>query len=305
MSFVKYMHLERLGTEEVEGIEVGEVYIFPKLDGTNASAWVNISVAGGYELFGGSRNRVLSTENDNAGFYNWLVGSNTTSWNIYQFLCKNPNLILYGEWLVPHTLKTYRDDAWRRFYVFDVMNRGTGQLLHYNDWSPVIKEAGIDYLAPIAIIRNPSHDDLHKCLDKNVFLIKEGMGVGEGVVCKNYDFVNKYGRTVWAKIITNVFKEEHHKVMGAPIIGGSLVEEDIVNGYVTQYLVDKVYAKIVNEHGGWSSRYIPMLINMVYYDLITEEMWDILKKHKQPRIDFKMLQRLTVSKTKELKQELF
>ena len=41
MQFTKYQHLERLGTTEVEGIEVGEVYVFPKLDGTNASVWVD------------------------------------------------------------------------------------------------------------------------------------------------------------------------------------------------------------------------------------------------------------------------
>jgi len=28
----KYMHLERLGTSEVEGIENGVCYVFPKLD---------------------------------------------------------------------------------------------------------------------------------------------------------------------------------------------------------------------------------------------------------------------------------
>lgn len=32
MSFIKYQHLERFGNTEVEGIEVGTVYVFPKID---------------------------------------------------------------------------------------------------------------------------------------------------------------------------------------------------------------------------------------------------------------------------------
>lgn len=306
--FIKYMHLERLGTDEVEGINVGEVYVFPKLDGTNAQAWVERSPAGGWEIKGGSRNRVLSTGNDNAGFYNWLsdeTGADKTSWSIYEFLCSHPYLTLYGEWLVPHTLKTYRDDAWRRFYVFDVYDRVEERWLHYNEWSFLLKDTKIDYLPPINIFRNPSLDDLHKCLDKNVFLIKDGEGVGEGIVLKNYDFVNRFGRVVWAKVITNVFKMDHHVAMGAPIIGGSLIEEKIVNDYVTTHLVEKTFSKIVNDHDGWSSKYIPMLLNLVYYDIIKEEMWDILKKNNFPRIDFKMLQRLIFAKVKGLKSEVF
>jgi hypothetical protein len=300
--FIKYMHLERLGTDEVEGIEVGEVYVFPKLDGTNASCWAeHLHVMDGYAVKAASRNRVLSVESDNAGFYNWLL----VQPHIITFLTAHPHLRLYGEWLVPHSLKTYRDDAWRRFYVFDVWDDLEGRWLHYNEWSFLLKDTKIDYLPPIKIIRNPREDDLHKCLDANVFLIKEGQGVGEGVVIKNYDFVNKYGRVVWAKIVTNAFKEVHYKEMGAPIVGGDLVEEKIVAEYVTQHLVDKVQAKITNDHGAWSSKFIPQLLGVVYHDLITEEMWDVLKKHNQPRIDFRMLQRLTIAKIKELKPEVF
>lgn len=74
---------------------------------------------------------------------------------------------------------------------------------------------------------------------------------------------------------------------------------------MTTHLVEKTFNKIVNDHDGWSSKYIPMLLNLVYYDLIKEEIWDILKKNNSPRIDFKMLQRLTIAKVKELKREVF
>ena len=39
MEYRGYQHIERLGTSEVEGILNGEVYVYPKLDGTNGQAW--------------------------------------------------------------------------------------------------------------------------------------------------------------------------------------------------------------------------------------------------------------------------
>lgn len=69
MEFTKYMHLERIGTSEVEGIEDGLTYVFPKLDGTNASVWLNEEG----EVQAGSRNRHLSIGADNAGFLAWVL----------------------------------------------------------------------------------------------------------------------------------------------------------------------------------------------------------------------------------------
>ena len=40
MEFLKYQHVERVGTSEVENIELGTCYVFPKIDGTNASIWI-------------------------------------------------------------------------------------------------------------------------------------------------------------------------------------------------------------------------------------------------------------------------
>ena len=295
--FHKYMHLERFQTDEVDGIEQGTTYVFPKLDGTNAQVWLNEDNTIG----AGSRNRTLSLDNDNAGFYDWVI----TQVRYKQILTDYPHITLYGEWLVPHSLKTYRDDAWRKFYIFDVYNRYTGEFLNYEQMKELLDRYQLDYLAPIAIVKNGTREHFEKCLDKNVFLIKDGMGVGEGIVIKNYGWTNKYGRTTWAKMITNSFKEIHHREMGAPEIGGQTVEEKIVDQYVTSHLIDKVVAKITNEEGAWQQKFIPRLLQTVWHDLITEEMWDILKKHNGPRIDFSYLQRLTTGKIKQERKDIF
>jgi hypothetical protein len=289
------MHLERFGTMEVEGIEVGETYVFPKLDGTNGSVWLSDDG----EVVAGSRNRDLSKGDDNAGFFDWVKQQS----NIAQYLLKNPDHILFGEWLVPHSLKTYREDAWRNFYVFDVWRNG--QYLHYDDYRDGLERHDISFLPPIAVVKNGNEISYQKCLDKNVFLIRDGEGVGEGIVIKNYDFQNQYGRTVWAKIVTNAFKEKHHAAMGAPLVGQQIIEEKIIEKFVTAHLVQKVHAKIVNECGGWSSKYIPRLLSTVWHDLISEEIWQIIKENKNPKIDFKTLMRLNHMQVKRLMPELF
>lgn len=300
MSFVKYPHLERFGNSEVEGIEVGITHVFPKLDGTNASLWLEDG-----NIYAGSRNKALSKESDNAGFFNWAVEQEKLVWLLRGF----PELTLYGEWLVPHSLKTYRDDAWRKFYIFDVYNRETGLFYEYDRYKDILDAYEIkDYLAPIAVVKNGSREVFEKCLDKNVFLIKDGQGIGEGIVIKNYSWQNQYGRVTWAKIVTNEFKEVHHKEMGAPVIGGMTVEEKIVDRFVTQHFVDKVVDKIIiedSEATQFNSRWIPRLLQTVFYDLVREETWEMLKKFNNPRIDFGFLQRLTIGKVKELRKDIF
>ena len=55
-------------------------------------------------------------------------------------------------------------------------------------------------------------------MEKNVFLIEDGKGAGEGIVIKNYDFRNRYNRNTFAKIVTSEFKEKHAKEMGASVV---------------------------------------------------------------------------------------
>lgn len=291
--FERYQHLERFGTTETQGIEFGTCYVFPKLDGTNASVWFE-----GGQIKAGSRNRELSLEKDNAGFYEWAINNQ----NLKNFFDKYPELRLYGEWLVPHSLKTYRDDAWRRFYVFDVMNGE--EYLPYEKYNLLLAHFEIDYIPAFYIAKNASYDQFAKAMQANTFMIKDGEGVGEGIVIKNYDYVNKYGRNTWAKIVTSEFKEKHIKEMGAmPIKGEKMIEEEIVDKYVTIALCEKELAKLEQE--GFTSKMIPRLLNTIFYNLVKEECWNFVKEHKNPNINFKTLQHFCVLKVKKSLPKLF
>jgi len=299
MSFLKYQHVERFGTTETEGIEFGICYVFPKIDGTNSQVWYDDN---GIQT--GSRNRTLSLDNDNNGFCDFVLHDERFA----NFFLDNPFFRLYGEWLVPHTLKTYRDDAWRKFYVFDVSipDGESESLLSYEIYKPILEKYGVDYIQPICSIKNPSYDDLVKKLDSNIFLIKDGAGFGEGIVIKNYDYKNKFGRQTWAKIVRTEFKEKHVSTMGHPeMLGTKMIEEEIIKEFLTKAMVEKVKAKIENENDGWSSKFIPRLLQTVYYDLIVEETWNFIKANKFPTINFKTLQHFSTNKIKEVLPEIF
>ena len=301
MEFKKYQHVERFGNTETRDIEIGECLIFPKIDGTNASVWVDEF----YTIKAGSRNRELSLDNDNAGFYRYVLDNG----NIKEYLRKYPTHRLYGEFLVPHSLKTYRDDTWRKFYIFDVCidKEDDGvEYISYDIYKPLLEEFNLDYIPPLAIIRNGSYDQFIHYLDKNNFLIKDGEGSGEGVVIKNYNYHNKYGRQTWAKIVASEFKEKHTKVMGAPQIDNDyIIEEKITREFCTEAFIEKEFSKLANEKDGFSSRYIPELLGRVWHELIIEESWNIIKAFKNPTINYKLLNNLVIKKVKEVKQEIF
>lgn len=294
--FKKYQHLVRFGTDDAMNIHLGETYIFPKIDGTNASLWWDNG------LQAGSRNRHLALDNDNAGFYNWAIEQHVFT----EFFKVNPDVVLYGEWLVPHSLKTYRKDAWRQFYVFDVMVHHSDEYLSYNTYKTMLDQFGIEYIPPLSVCKNGDYERFITHLEGNNYLIEDGKGCGEGIVVKNYSFQNKYGRNVWAKIVTAEFRAKHAKEMGAPNSEMKPpIAEEIVNEFVTQALVDKVFDKIRVANDGFQSKNIPQLLNTVYYDLVNEDCWNFVKKHKNPTIDFGAVQYLTYKKVKDLLPQIF
>lgn len=295
MSWIKYQHVARFGTTETDGIENGICYIFPKLDGTNGSLWWDDGIQAG------SRNRHLSPTADNHGF----LGASMLDERYEKLFQQKPHWRLFGEWLVPHTIKTYREDAWRRFYVFDVTVTVDSEInyVHPVHYQPVFDDLNIDYIPFTHVIENPSEEQLRKIADANTYLLKDGE-VGEGIVIKNYNYRNKWGRITWAKIVRSEFKGRAVKSTGATVMQREqAVEQAIVDLYVTEALVLKELAKIENLEDGKPIQ--PRLLSTVYHAILTEETWNFVKKFKNPVIDFKRLQKLTEYQTKQYAPQYF
>ncbi len=306
--FHRYQHVEHFGSPAVEGIDIGECYVFPKLDGINASVWSTKEHAiSSVALNAGSRNRILTRENDNAGFYqDFLLKNVDMLWDLFD---EHSNWIIYGEWLVPHTLKTYRESAWRKFYVFDVYDV-RGGYIHYKYYAEVLKPLGFDVIEPLTSITNPTEEQLQKMVATNTYLIEDGQGAGEGIVIKNYGFLNAFGSENHAKIVRNESKEDARREFGYSERDGTATPEaKIIEHAITPDLVRKERTKIEVDIDPEDYRraLIPRLLDTMFHVLITEELYNTMHKLKLfgATVDFRKLRGHCVAATKKYADDLF
>jgi len=297
MYYKSYQHIEKLGTSETEGILNGEVHLSYKIDGSNGCIYLKDNG----ELGFGSRKRDLSITEDNMGFMASFITNKPLYSKFEEILKKNPNYIIYGEWLVPVTIKRYSKDAWKKFYVFDIYNTEDGTYLSYETYKKILDEFNLLYIPEIAVLNNPTENYIKTYLDKTgEFLITEGLG--EGIVIKNYDYINKYGRRTWAKILTEDFKKNKKASRDrnhiAKIEGD--VELLIVNSFLSPEHILKEKHKIEEKYGGWSSKNIFELLNRVYDEFLKDNFEIILKKYKDPTINFKKLRLYSNDLVKEI-----
>lgn len=295
MKFEKYQHIEKLGSVATEGILSGSVHLFSKLDGTNTSIYLND--AGEVEV--ASRNRVLTLNHDNAGALAYVLSQKKFA----DYLHNHPRHRLFGEWLVPHHIRNYRQDAWRKLYIFDVVEEdayGNDSYLTYDEYKPLLDKFGIEYVPRICTLSDPSEEDVRSYLDSCQFLMQDGT-IGEGIVIKNYDFVNQFGDVVWAKIVrpSAMVAIKMHKPLN-----GNEIEAAIVDKFITPEFVEKEFAKLANE-GTFENKLIGKFLGIVWYTFITEEIFNVLRVFKNPKIDFAFLRRLTVERIKQIKPEIF
>lgn len=292
-TFQRYPSLKRPGTAEVAGLEEGEVYAFPKLDGANASVWLSTD---GESIVTGSRNRICTVDSDNQGFAAYIQGERREK--LLPVLKQNPTWIIYGEWLVPHTIKTYRPEAWRRFWIFDVWDGE--QFLHWDDYSTQLP--GLDLIQPMAILKRPNADQVANLLERNTYLLQDG-SLGEGVVLKNYDWTNRFGSVTWQKVVRNQFKEENQREFGVQVIGAAHEHEtEIAERYVTSGRLEKILERLGT--GMERARKIPALLSSAFHDVVTEEIYGFVKSTKpMPTINFKLLHRRIVEKVKQINPE--
>jgi hypothetical protein len=211
----------------------------------------------------------------------------------------NPSLIVYGEWLVKHTI-AYNPTAYNTFYIFDVYDRRSGRYLPFDhEHYRALASDNLSVVCPLAIIENPKSTDIEAAVAGNTYLMPEGQ-IGEGVVCKNYDWANEFGRQPWLKVVREGFHRRKVKK-----VERSATEVEIAEAFVDQHLVDKNVAKARIEVGDDRAKIIPVVLGRVFQDLINEEVPHILKKFKMPIIDFKKLRSATVDRVKDLAPELF
>lgn len=297
MNYKKYQHIEKLGTTEVEGILEGKVSLFYKIDGTNSCIFLKEDNTLGF----GSRTRELTIDNDNGGFYASML-FNKEEYNKYlKYLQIHPNHIIYGEWLIPHTIKRYKADAWKKLYVFDIYDAENDSNIPYETYKDVLVQYDITYIPAIATLANPTFEDIKKYLnDTGNYLIENGLG--EGIVIKNYDYRNKYGRTTWAKILTEDFYKNKKELKTKNHIHKDEVpvEFSIVKMFVKPEFIQKEFNKFKDDKGEFNSKHIFEFLNRTFSEFYKDNLELIFKKFKFPTINFKVLKRLVEEEIKSV-----
>lgn len=297
--FKAYDKVERIEKEECSGILEGNCYIFEKIDGANASIYLNEETD---KIICCSRTRSLPPTESFRGFVPYILERED---NLKPFL---KDFIFYGEWLVAHKVK-YAKEAYNKFYVFDIYDKKLRNFVHFNDSKYLYIESNlnnvIEFIKPDAHIENPSIDQIKPYL---YVPSNYGSDFREGIVIKNYDFINKYGRCTYGKVLNEKFKEVKYKKDAEPNLD---IEVKISEEYCTFARVDKICRKIkflqVDKDIGidytiepreedvlklsnrLSMKDIFQVINRTFYDIISEDMFDILKRFNHPVIDFKKL----------------
>lgn len=294
MNYTAYQHIEKIGSGEVEGILQGTCYLFYKIDGTNSCVWLKDDGTLGF----GSRKRELSLTNgkdgDNQGFMKAMLDNKEVCEDLLKFLKAHPKHIIYGEWLVPVNIKNYKDDAWRHFYVFDILNTETGCYINYEIYSKWLDEQypHINYIPLLAKLDNPTEEDIKNLLSKTgEFLISEGLG--EGIVIKNYVYTNRYGRRTWAKMLTEDFLSKKKDSRGAKRVAqeeGTTTEREIIKLMTVDHVLKEKH-KVMENRGSetWEMKFIPELLNRAFNEFWRDNWEIILKKFHNPTINFKVL----------------
>jgi hypothetical protein len=275
-----YPKIHRLGKEETDGILDGPVIVQEKIDGANISI---------FQLDGklrcGTRTRMLPEIESFNGFQE-AVQSN---FQLAMFFSRHPDSILYGEWLVKHTI-TYPDEAYRKIYLFDIYDRRKAEWASQEDVREWAETLGLQY-PHIFAEGQLTEEEIKAYVGKSAIA-----PAGEGVVLKRLDFNNAFGDNCYAKIVHEKFKEAN-----AIVFGGNNKHSEtywemyVVNKYCTTGRVQKIMQKVQStQEKRLHYEEIPRIAQTCYHDMITEEIWEITKK--VPALDFRRLQRLSFQK---------
>lgn len=271
--------------EETEGLLNWEgIVIQEKIDWANLSIWLEEG-----EIRVGSRNQDVTNKS-----FNWAVEYVRSHPWIIQLLKDNPEYRLFGEWLVPHTITNYNSDAYRHFYIFDIL-LPSGEFLDPLEVNIIANKYNIKKPEVFAVLDFPSYEEIEEYAGKSFIWPN-----WEGVVIKNPLFINKFLNKQYWKIVTKEFKESNGITFWNHRRDDK--ESKLTNKFVTIERIKKIINKIEqNEDRDVQKWDINKIIWLTFHDIVTEEISSIIKEDK---ISFKKLNKLVGQKTWMLSSQL-
>jgi len=272
-----YMDISRIKDEGYDGItesntgcfEVGDhINITEKWDGANAS--IQLDTDGSLLAF--SRKKQLDYKDTLRGFWNYVQSLDA---NKFQDL---GNRVCFGEWGVGHTVK-YRQDAYNKWYVFDMYDLDTGQWLPQTEVKAFAESHGLEY---IHVLYDGAFISWDHC---KTFLNSPAYGeFQEGIIIKSQSKLNSSDvrQPFYLKIVNDSFKEtkiKNHikKILDPEHLAEKLKAEEEAKTVVTKARVEKELYKMIDE-GILPEKLQPQDMGMIAKILPSRVFKDVMKE---------------------------
>lgn len=273
----KYMDIIRLGHKSTIGVlnEGDDIVIQEKIDGANASFKREGDIIRAF-----SRNTELNESNTLGGFYDWVQTLNPSK--------LLEGVIYFGEWLNPHKVRYPQYE--KQFFLFDLYNTYLDEYMNFNAVELEAKRLGLNLVPVFYQGKYQGFEHLQSFVGRTDLGGRLGdKETGEGIVVKNINYKDKFGKQVFVKLVTDEFREvQKQKAPKDPNFQS--VELIFVNECLTKARVDKLLYKLVDE-GVLGENFgiedmgliLKHLGNRAYDDIMKEEA-DSLEKYEEKDI---------------------
>lgn len=235
----KYMDIERLKEQYVDGFQKGDyIVVQEKIDGANFSIKYDDESD---SVMAFSRKKTLDFINDLRGAWKW-------SQKLDKELIRNvlgSHLILFGEWLVSHTV-VYPDDKYKNAYFYDVYDVEEQKYLNQDEVERIIRKLGLIYVPVFYKGEFQSWEHLKQFVGRTDL----GGEYGEGIVVKNMTRLNDPNTRLpfYTKIVCDNFSEKKSvKKYDADQMEKRAILQALVDSIVTEGRVRKLLNKMVDD----------------------------------------------------------
>lgn len=265
----KYMSIVRYGKSGTQDIvkEGDHISITEKIDGANASFTLDNGNSLGVSCY--SRNKQLDELDRLRGFYDWINN------NIIPIKEKlNPNYRYIGEWLCSHKIQ-YKQDAYYNFYLFSIWDEETEQYLHDSVIKNEAMRLGLKTPQYFYEGEYISFEHLMSFVGKSDLTLEPN--TGEGIVVKNVNYTDRFGKQVFVKLVSERFAEvQKQKLPKNPNKDNAFITS--VKSVLTKARVEKLLYKLLDEQLiaedysiGDMGNILKLLNNRVIEDITKEE----------------------------------
>lgn len=279
--YKKYDKILNKGFQLSDFVETG-IEVTEKLDGSNASFTYDAD-AKKVRVF--SRNQELTENNSLNGFYQY-VQEFVKDFNDLQIATLS-DYTIFGEWLTKHTV-TYKDEAYNKFYAFDVFNKKSGYYVSHRLRLEVFStlqlktpEEFMTFEPDELLILNKEKilSGIKECVGKsNLTLIPN---TGEGIVIKSLGVRDPDNNPSY-KLVTDRFREtkglKQQKPTGLQV---HLVDYAITEARMKKIIFKKLDEQVLTEEDLSLQNFGKVMGSVAkdfQDDIIEEEMDEIIKQ---------------------------